>query len=460
MPFYSRLKYKGKNTGKRRRTVTRLIALRKSLSSHLMEQGSIHDRARSVRICTWNLREFGGNKHSGRDYEPLYYIAEILSHFDIVALQEVREDLKQFNDLLRILGPDWDYLASDVTEGSSGNGERMVFVFNQRKAYFQHIAGELTLPSGRKVLASFGERVLLRNECKLKLPDNVDLSGEYKARTKTRGSKIKLDRDLEIALPSGCQLILPDDCSLAVQKNSIIERPRPGIAKLKFSESTIRSTRAQRYGVRFPSGSIDDSFKQFARSPYIVSLQAGWLKIVFCTVHIYFGDNEDEQLLAHRKAEIAALTHSLGVRAKKEYEDDPDNRTMLSVLGDFNIISKEHETMEALESNGFIVPDALKQIPGSNVKKDKAYDQIAFWEPNRNRGYAKLDVLAAGVFDFFEDVYRSQDEPVYESEMSSTRASYKDWRTYKMSDHLPMWVELRSDFSDEYLEQCQSEEGQ
>jgi hypothetical protein len=30
-----------------------------------------------------------------------------------------------------------------------------------------------------------------------------------------------------------------------------------------------------------------------------------------------------------------------------------------------------------------------------------------------------------------------------------------DWRTYHMSDHLPMWIELRSDFSDRYLENIQ-----
>ena len=30
-------------------------------------------------------------------------------------------------------------------------------------------------------------------------------------------------------------------------------------------------------------------------------------------------------------------------------------------------------------------------------------------------------------------------------------SSYATWRTYQMSDHLPMWVELHIDFADEYL---------
>src|SRR5690606_6649932 len=146
-----------------------------------------------------------------------------------------------------------------------------------------------------------------------------------------------------------------------------------------------------------PGGSLDDSFRQFARTPYIVSFQSGWLKINLCTVHIYFGSNEDAALLEQRKAEIRAMTASLAKRASSDMKNDPEHRTMFGVLGDFNIISKEHETMQALEAHEFKVPDQIKKIPGSNVKKDKAYDQIAFWKPDADRGYAKLDVLAAGV---------------------------------------------------------------
>ncbi len=30
---------------------------------------------------------------------------------------------------------------------------------------------------------------------------------------------------------------------------------------------------------------------------------------------------------------------------------------------------------------------------------------------------------------------------------------YTDWRTFQISDHLPMWIELRMDFGDDYLEE-------
>jgi len=35
---------------------------------------------------------------------------------------------------------------------------------------------------------------------------------------------------------------------------------------------------------------------------------------------------------------------------------------------------------------------------------------------------------------------------------ASLEAYYEEWRTFQMSDHLPLWVELEIDFSDSYLD--------
>ena len=70
-----------------------------------------------------------------RAEECLYYMAEIISHFDLVAVQEVREDLKALDRLRRILGSRyWKYVVTDVTEGSPGNRERLAFLYDSRKA--------------------------------------------------------------------------------------------------------------------------------------------------------------------------------------------------------------------------------------------------------------------------------------------------------------------------------------
>ncbi|MEP3319976.1 MAG: hypothetical protein ABJO23_22605, partial [Nitratireductor sp.] len=107
-----------------------------------------------------------------------------------------------------------------------------------------------------------------------------------------------------------------------------------------------------------------------------------------------------------------------------------------------------------LEANGFKVPDDIRRIPGSNVKKDKAYDQIAFWKPDHDRGYVALEVRGADVFDFYKYVYQSNQHAEYADHVKED--DFADWRTYQMSDHLPMWVEIKSDFSDDYLEDCET----
>lgn len=430
----------------KKRTVNGIFKLQKALRSQFLAS---HPHVRNLKLATWNIREFGNSKYGGRDKECFFYIAEIISHFDIVALQEIRSDLKEFKELERLLGPEWSYLATDVTDGDAGNGERMVFVYNQQKVQFKNIAGELTLEEGNKIKAAFGERIKLENGLKLKLPAGVDLSGTYDASIESKGDLKALGADLEIELPLGTSLELPPGSKLTVSKKTEIESPGKGKAKVIIPNII----EGKAYKLRFPENSFDDSLRQFARTPFLISFQMGWLQLNLCTVHIYYGD-DSKQKMEQRRSEIEKLTAALAHKAQNELENDPES--FLCVLGDFNIIGKGHPTMEALESNNFKVPDKLQSIPGSNVDRTKAYDQIAFWEPKRPKTYAKLEVLNANVFDYFEHVFTFDDEATYRTEKDHNglkdSSRYKDWRTYKMSDHLPMWVELRADFAQEYLE--------
>ena len=118
--------------------------------------------------------------------------------------------------------------------------------------------------------------------------------------------------------------------------------------------------------------------------------------------------------------------------------------------------------MEALTDAGFAIPAQLRVMP-SNAPKSKHYDQIAFRVQE-----SRLETTGrAGVFDFFQTVFRAEDQGIYIPSMGAaydatskgkprteaSKANYYRtyWRTHQMSDHLPMWVELRVDYSDEYL---------
>ena len=126
----------------RQRICGGLLTLRGGLSTELPPR-----KENSLLLATWNIREFGGTKNGPRTSDAMYYIAECISHFDLVAVQEVRADLKALKQVLRYLGPQWDVIYTDVSYADSGNFERLAFVFNKAKVSFTGLAGELVLPS-------------------------------------------------------------------------------------------------------------------------------------------------------------------------------------------------------------------------------------------------------------------------------------------------------------------------
>ena len=109
----------------------RLLRLRTRLKKALPERNV----SKSILLATWNLREFGRNKMFGtRLAESLLYIAEIISHFDLIAIQEVNQDLADLQRLMKLLGSWWEYIVTDVTPGKSGNEERIAFIYDGRKS--------------------------------------------------------------------------------------------------------------------------------------------------------------------------------------------------------------------------------------------------------------------------------------------------------------------------------------
>ena len=111
--------------------------------------------ANNVLIATWNIRAFGNltnkweagkNDSPQRDKQSLLCIVEIIKSFDIIAVQEVKDNIKCLRETMRLLGPDWSFLMTDVTKGGPGNGERLAFIFDARKIKLSGLACELVIP--------------------------------------------------------------------------------------------------------------------------------------------------------------------------------------------------------------------------------------------------------------------------------------------------------------------------
>lgn len=153
MPSYLPIK-RWMDPAEKVRTAERLVALRQKLRAEVIERAGRN----SLLLATWNLRDFDSNRlgHGPRLRESFYYIAEIISTFDLVALQEVDRNLDGLETLLAILGPEWDYIATEAVESRPGAGDRVAFIYRQSKLIFRKIAGEMVLPGGQRI-APLGE---------------------------------------------------------------------------------------------------------------------------------------------------------------------------------------------------------------------------------------------------------------------------------------------------------------
>ena len=320
----------------RDRTIDRLLALRAGLAKDV----SLGNKQESFHLATWNIRDFGGHRlnPSPRTPECFLYIAEVISAFDLVAVQEVNEDMTDFHAVMHLLGPHWNYVVTD----QSGNMERLAFVYDTRKILFRHIAGEIVLPAKK-----------------------------------------------------GKQPI------------------------------------------------------QFNRTPYLVAFQAGWFKFNICTVHIYYGSAKDT---TQRKREISDIAKFFSDRQKK------DGETYI-LLGDFNILNPDDPTMKALLGGGFEVRPELRKPTA--LASANYYDQIALRTQEK-----QFELRNSGCFHWQEYVYRDADYATYKELMPKKTASnkaakndlaaYRKWRTWQMSDHLPLWAEIKTDFTDAYLQSLKS----
>jgi len=384
----------------------RLKALRAQLKSEVTDQTDEHD----LRLATWNLMHFGGDGASRRDIDAMLYIAEIIDHFDLVAVQEVKTDLTQLEELVdHYLGDEWDYIVTDSSGEGLGNNERMAYLYRKGKVQFSRLAGEIVLPDGQTILS----------EADMEQPD------------------------------------------------------------------------------------LFDRHHQFARSPFLVGFQCGWFKFKLCTVHIYFGadpkqpdwmsdadyDNLKGAYMDIRRTEIAELAKFFKKRQDKERREEKKKLKQLKwdtaqskanyiLLGDFNIVSPEHETMKALLDNGFKVPENIRELH-TNYGKEKAYyDQIA-----HRINDERVEHKASGVFDFRKSVFRRVDEngdpftgdadhyidvvkdgyvtgeiKNVTRDREQMRSYFYNWRFKgQMSDHQLLWSSFKVDLAEDYLDTIEDE---
>ena len=332
MASYHALKgYREADPDKAAWVASRLLALRKSLLCSELGQR----RAENLVIGSWNIKAF--DEGQPRLDESFHYIAEIIDHFDICAVQEVKRDLAPLKRLVELLGPNWSYFVTDITRGGPGNRERQAFLYNTSKVHFRNLVGEVVLAAD-------------------------ELLGE----------------------------------------------------------------------------------KQFARTPYFASFQAGWFRFTLVSVHIHFGSAS----VADKKLRADELRRLAGIAVSESRKEDE----VFALIGDMNIESSDDDIMAALTSQGLTVPF----FGPTNLGGNKHFDQIAFTGDR-----VKTDLVRAASYDWRDAIFRPVEDkdhyrPIAEAQRGRPYANWdKSYQTHfassEMSDHLPIWVEIKTDYSNEYL---------
>ena len=99
----------------------------------------VPDKARKKLLAaTWNLTNFGVQKRSDDD---LALMAEVISWFDLVAIQELADDLKHLRLLMKSLPSTYRVIISDI----GGNDERAGFLYDSAKVERLELAAEVAV---------------------------------------------------------------------------------------------------------------------------------------------------------------------------------------------------------------------------------------------------------------------------------------------------------------------------
>ena len=290
-----------------------LLALKERIAAAKIPSSKLDE---TLNIATWNIREFG-KVH--RTESAIHYIAEIIGQFDVIGIVELRDDLTDLGRVLKILGPYWRVVYSDMIPDAGGNHERLAFVYDKRAATFNGLAAEAS-------------------------PPRVKKGNEYL------------------------------------------------------------------------------SAVSFWRSPYMASFKSGNFDFVVLTTHIRWGSSVEA-----RRQEIARLADWIEAKRKDKNKVDKD----LIVMGDFNIPSRTDPLFKAITKNGLQVPRALLGAHGTNLEKNKRYDQILHYAI-----YPDNFTNAGGDLDFY--INEAHIKELFPAGMTKQKF------TFQLSDHLPLWMQINT----------------
>ena len=408
------------------RVVERLLTLRQQLKEQVPEKTA----TQTLLLATWNIREFGDN----REKESLYYIAEVIDHFDIVVIQEVNsKELVGLEDVLAILGDNWSYVMSDGVDGSAGGNEAMAFVYNTNKVKFTGLAGEIVLPKEKLLngvqfartpfMVSFRAGWFDFKLCTVHIFYGEDLvDGGYQRRLK----EIK-----------------------AVSDFLLKRQESDDVSYILLGDFNIPDTEGVYFNALIENRYITKSGKEKSKEKFFIPEEIRKHPTDLGRVHHYdqiaFSLNLERNMVLYddKEQRAGAFNFTESVFKPEDWE----------IYQSF--YQKTYDEMIEKEKEKF-----AKNLATYAEKKAKYDENMKKYERDR----AQYDILKAeykktGLGEK-PVLPQKPKEPSVPNTTHTTKEEYFTgvWRTHQMSDHLPLWVEMKIDFSDQYLKKQKTAE--
>lgn len=357
----------------------------------------------SVTLGSFNIRKLGSAR--SRNQNAWEFLAYICRHFDLLAIQEILDDLSGLRRLMSLLGPDFGLIISDTTgafPGRRGLAERLGFIYNWRLVERTEIATDITYDR-TEVL-----KTLARNRDTIH--PMINRYGKY------------------------------------------LESVKAWEANGKVGPKPTALTQAQ---LRMPV------FLTFIRQPFCAGFRIrghpGTEPYEFMAIdaHLNYGDPKHDP-----KQEFYALMNWIMARAGQKGKTYHPNFILLGDLNmDFDDPEKDKERLEKdIKELNMITQEGVSvnfpfldihpnqsEVFRTNARLSQTYDQIGlFSRDNRLPTYKDNETIMGknptgpdyGVFNFVELFATALGVP------DAQRGDLVKRFEHKVSDHMPLWLRL------------------
>ncbi|MEM7431617.1 MAG: hypothetical protein AAF351_06720 [Pseudomonadota bacterium] len=363
----------------------------------------------SVVIGSFNALKLGKDNNSDKRWE---FLERFVSRFDLIAIQEVMDDLSGIRRLQRDCGSKFELLVSDTTGAAPGDGglkERLAFLYHRDRIELKELVSDITYD--RSNIAKN-----LHRDIDLWTQFFKDFDDTNAARVAQGKKKISLSKK---SLPAFLDFIRTPHCAAFVIKG---KGSGDDIEFLALNAHTLYGNSKKERKREF-----DALFEWLVKRAKSRDTMYFKNMIILADLNMMF-NNADTQL-----SDIIKKIHDLGSHF---FADDGDVRVNFPFLD--------------------VHPDET-QLFNTNARSNQTFDHVAFFvdpdehnlpleSANRNAGKTNgvedLNAYNYGVFNFVELASETLHGTNYFSLTDDQQDSLISRINDDVSDHMPIWARI------------------